>query len=719
MIPVLFIIGFTTLFGQVVLLRELNVAFYGVELIYLLALGFWLFLTALGALLSRRIIAPSPGRIFALPLVFSVSLPVSIAMIRAGRILFSGVPGAYLPFFEQLLAMALALLPAGLLSGLMFQWAAGHYAGEGGTLAAAYGVECAGGLAGGVFATACLLWGVQNFAAAVTCCMLTVSAMGVIMPKGRYRFLCCASFIMAALFIIALLTAPEADRLMNSWNHPGIVVSSDTPYGRLTVTQTAGQISVFDNDALVFETQGNEAELFANLVMLQHPDPKSILALGGGFDGTVRELLKHHPERIDAVELNQAMVKHVLPHLPTDIGRSLANPAVRLTVADPRKFLSSCDLYDVILVGMPDPSSGQTNRYYTREFFSMCSAKLKPGGILGFRLHSAENYWTPQLTRRTASIYRSLVSVFPDTSVLPGATNVITASHKPLPHSPESVERRFKERGIDTRMLSPPYIKYLYLNDRYREIEGTLKTAVSVANTDINPVCYRYALMIWLSKFFPALAVVDFSAAGNENIFTGVWAWALWAMLALVFFFVRRRLKIHRYLLVFTAGMLGTIAESVFLLHYQMKEGVLFQDIGLLITIFMAGLALGSLSVGRFTAGISRHEGRKRLWGIGLLSGFCLLTLAAFIMIRVGMAGIVETGGILLAAGFLVSGIFAYAGTVDVERQDVLVSPLYAADIIGACLGSLAAGLVLIPVMGLAATAGLMLILAASAMLLV
>ncbi len=35
----LLLTGFVSLIGQIVLLRELNVAFFGIELIYLIALG--------------------------------------------------------------------------------------------------------------------------------------------------------------------------------------------------------------------------------------------------------------------------------------------------------------------------------------------------------------------------------------------------------------------------------------------------------------------------------------------------------------------------------------------------------------------------------------------------------------------------------------------------------------------------------------------------------
>ena len=45
----------------------------------------------------------------------------------------------------------------------------------------------------------------------------------------------------------------------------------------------------------------------------------------------------------------------------------------------------------MILIGMPEPTSGQANRYYTQEFFRECATRLAPAGIVGLRLHTAEN----------------------------------------------------------------------------------------------------------------------------------------------------------------------------------------------------------------------------------------------------------------------------------------------------------------------------------------
>ncbi len=221
---------------------------------------------------------------------------------------------------------------------------------------------------------------------------------------------------------------------MTGWNHPGLLATRDSPYGRITATAHAGQVSVFANDALAFESGGTEAELFAHLAALQHPEPQRILVLGGGIDGTLRELLRHRPVRIDAVELEPRPIALLRRRLPADIRASLADPAVRITRADPRHFLKERGFaWDLILVGMPEPSSGETNRFYTREFFAQCAARLNPGGIVALRLPAAENLWTPQTTRRTASVYHALASVFPEVLVLPGAMTVITASAAPFP----------------------------------------------------------------------------------------------------------------------------------------------------------------------------------------------------------------------------------------------------------------------------------------------
>ncbi len=85
---------------------------------------------------------------------------------------------------------------------------------------------------------------------------------------------------------------------MTIWNHPNLLESSDSPYGRITATRLYNQISVFENDALSFETEGTEAEYFCHLVALQHPNPQNVLILGGGIEGIVGEIAKYAPREL-------------------------------------------------------------------------------------------------------------------------------------------------------------------------------------------------------------------------------------------------------------------------------------------------------------------------------------------------------------------------------------------------------------------------------------
>jgi spermidine synthase len=310
------------------------------------------------------------------------------------------------------------------------------------TLAVAYAIESAGGLIGGLFSTLFIMWGLQNCSIAFVCAFASVITPIIVLRKFRKSFLHFAATALACIFLALLWKASYLDRQMTIWNHPNLLESSDSPYGRITVTRLYNQVSVFENDALSFETEGTEAEYFCHLAALQHPNPQDVLILGGGIEGIVREIEKYKPRRIDYVELNPVMLNLVTQYLPDDIRKSLEEPNVHIIFADPRQYLKKSGTYDLILVGMPEPASGQANRFYTQEFFQQCSAKLNPTGVLGFRLRTAENLWTMPLISRNTSIYNALQSVFPEALFLPGTTNVVTASRAPLPREPEVMSRR-------------------------------------------------------------------------------------------------------------------------------------------------------------------------------------------------------------------------------------------------------------------------------------
>jgi hypothetical protein len=156
------------------------------------------------------------------------------------------------------------------------------------------------------------------------------------------------------------------------------------------------------------------------------------------------------------------------------------------------------------------------------------------------------------------------------------------------------------------------------------------------------------------------------------------------------------------------------VLETILMLHFQTRNGILFQDIGILLTGFMAGLALGALAIGR-----SKLPGS---WNLGavLTLGFSALSILVGMLISSDHgAGLLQVFGLLALTGFLVAAIFAYAGLREGSDQKQIIGTLYSADLFGGCIASTLASLILIPIVGLALTAYWMAPLALLALLLI
>jgi hypothetical protein len=192
------------------------------------------------------------------------------------------------------------------------------------------------------------------------------------------------------------------------------------------------------------------------------------------------------------VEQNPAILDVVLPLLPMNIRNSLRAPNVHIIHKDPRRFLDRASAYDLILVGMPEPESGQANRFFTREFFRQCYSKLNAHGVIAFSLQSSENLWTPQLARRMVSIYRAAKSAFPEVCHS-GVENVVIGSWTDWPKSLRS-GRKAGNRAIPT-VVPANYLRYVYTNDRFGRLPAH-RIGDCARQYDVRLICYQYTLMI-------------------------------------------------------------------------------------------------------------------------------------------------------------------------------------------------------------------------------
>jgi spermidine synthase len=695
--------------GQVILLRELNVALYGVELIYILAMAVWLLWSAVGAMLGPRAWIPSKSTVGWTFAVFSVVFFLDVLFIRYLRLLAGAFTGTFLPFPVQLAALVTALLPAGILMGILFQWSGKIRVAGGGRLAKAYAIESLGGVTGGGCATLFFFIGAQNLTAAWICSGVAVITWVWLCFTGIRRM--SIGGVIITVIASGIFLLPSLDLMSTRWNHPDLVDTRDSPYGRLTLTKQSEQFVLFDNDVLSFETQSVEAESLVHLAALSLKRIEAVAVIGGGMEGLLHEVIRYHPQTIDYVEIDPVMIDLLRQHIPDPWISVLDHPSVHIIEDDPRQFLKEGNLYDLILIGMPQPESGAANRFYTREFFQLARQHLRSSVIIAFRLRAGENIWSAMTTLRNASVWQALKSEFPYTVALPGASVIILASLGPIPTDPDVFINRMKERQIKARLVSPPYITYLFTNDRYMETGHLLDNTNVAINSDTHPISYSYSVMIWLSKFMPSLIHLRPTKTGNiatllvPIIVVIILGWVL-----------KQNPRYHDVFWMGAAGFMGMILETLVLLYYQAGNGVLYQNIGALIMAFMAGLWVGAHIVANFV-----NSGRSKASMGGILFAMIAAAgalIAGMILTQIPM-GAISALLLLFLTGFAVAGIFVVTGSGSEFEQQQAASEIYAADLAGGCIGAVAGSLWLVPLFGMLPTASLIVVTSLVAIVLV
>jgi spermidine synthase len=171
-------------------------------------------------------------------------------------------------------------------------------------------------------------------------------------------------------------------------------------FGRMLVLY--GSIMTTEKDEFIYH------EMLSHVPLGAHPAPRSVLIIGGGDGGTLREVLKHpQVEQVTLVEIDRMVVETCKQFLPT-IATSFDHPKARILFEDGDKYLASCpEQFDVILVDASDPV-GPAEVLFQKPFHQNAARCLRPDGIFATQ---SESPWYHQKTVR--ALYRNLSEVFP------------------------------------------------------------------------------------------------------------------------------------------------------------------------------------------------------------------------------------------------------------------------------------------------------------------
>lgn len=118
------------------------------------------------------------------------------------------------------------------------------------------------------------------------------------------------------------------------------------------------------------------------LPLASHPDPVSVLVIGGGDGGVLREVLKH-PSVKSAIlcDIDEAVPRVSKLYLPK-MAAGFDDPRVTLVIGDGFKFLEDRKgEFDVIITDSSDPV-GPANSLFQKPYFQLLKESLKPKGAI-------------------------------------------------------------------------------------------------------------------------------------------------------------------------------------------------------------------------------------------------------------------------------------------------------------------------------------------------
>jgi spermidine synthase len=498
--------------------------------------------------------------------------------------------------------------------------------------------------------------------------------------RKRLLILAAASLALSAVFLNVIDLSAISARLQ----YPGqeLVLLKNSVYGSITITDTKGQLNFYENGFPLFSTENQQAnEEKVHYAMLAHPAPRSVLLVSGGIAGTTSEILKYSPDRVDYVELDPALI---------EVGRnftgSLDDGRVRVHSVDARVYVrETADRYDVVIMDLPDPSSIQVNRFYTREFLEDVKSVLNPDGVVSLHVSGGENYLSEESRKLNSAVYRTVASVFENVLVVPGSTNYYVSSDAHLDYDYAS---KLSGRGIKTK-----YFEYYLPGTLAEDRIAYMRSAVSGdsrLNTDFTPISSYYYMSYWMSLFR-----LDYNVV------------AVLVVLVLAGALYVSRIK-PVPLSIFVIGFSAMALELILIFAFQVIHGYVYAKIGLIVTAFMLGNFIGAYTSNNMLR--SSSVTARLLSKLNFIFFAYCLILPSILLRAAGFYNLsMFSPGFLIPSLTFVVGVFVGLAfpiavkTYEKEASGAVdsASALASLDLFGACVGAMLATVVLIPLYGL------------------
>ena len=474
MIPA-FLASFLVLFLEIALIRWMPaqirlLAFFSNFILLASFLGI-----GLGCLLAgsrRRLFAWFPAVLGAI-VVGVYRMRLEITVTSPGAIYFSSGTSERVMLIEStLLLPAIFLVVVGLFTAL-----AQRMGREMGALPAlrGYTVNVAGSLAG-VVAFALLSW--LELPPAMWFGLAGAVAVPLIVRAGPGEPALRPVAVAAQIALLAGVVAVTHVMARNTiWS----------PYYKIGVTQQGPDTVVEVND-IFHQSMApvDQKEYFYQWPYTVFGDTfEDVLILGAGSGTDVASALKHGAKRVDAVEIDPAILRLGRERHPD---RPYSDPRVTATADDARHFLRTTDRqYDLVVFALVDSLTLQSgfsgvrleSYMFTEESFRAVRDRLKPNGVVAIYNYFRERWLVDRLANTAAVAFGSepRVHVHEDRSflaVMLAGPRLATLTQEPVvpervtafgqSHAPSRARQHRRDQNIEPATDDWPF---LYLRDRH------------------------------------------------------------------------------------------------------------------------------------------------------------------------------------------------------------------------------------------------------------
>lgn len=181
-------------------------------------------------------------------------------------------------------------------------------------------------------------------------------------------------------------TDKDENRALSIRHTGNVLYREKSDYQLVQVLESYAYGKTLTIDGMVMCTEKDEFvyhEMITHPALFTHGNVKSVLVIGGGDGGTVRELVRHEGiERVVMVEIDEKVVEASKLHLPS-LSSALEHEKLDLRIDDGIAYLKQSPdaQFDLIIIDGSDPE-GPAEGLFSESFYEDVHRALKPGGLM-------------------------------------------------------------------------------------------------------------------------------------------------------------------------------------------------------------------------------------------------------------------------------------------------------------------------------------------------